>query len=178
MTSEVIPNVVYEPFQAAGWLLSRHDWAHHLVDRVGGWIDTANVGGPGPLPDLDAIAEGLNAYDRHLVEWKAYVESHREPNDRSYGDERAYERAYEAWEQAGPQITDPFARAYAPMSSGEKRFFRMLGIFAPGGRVRFNLDDTNGVSLQCCAPPIYGAPAPHRSFPEDWADLIAASVKR
>lgn len=166
------PNAAYEPYQAAAWLLSRHDHAAHLVDRVGSWLDDNRPGAyDGTLwsrvPDLDLIAEGIAAADRFGVEWHAYEELHRPPRD---------DAAYERWRDAGPDTDNPFALSYLPMSGGEKRFFRMLAILAPGHRTPFHLDDTSGVSLRCCSPGHYGAPRPHTSFGEDWAALIAGAV--
>lgn len=164
----------WEPYQAAAWLVRRHDHAQHILDRVDCWATEEG----NRFPDLQKLAEGINAADQYGVEWKAYEYSH--PAPRLSGDsaeaERAHERAYERWEQAGPQTSDPVALAYLPMSSGEKRLLRVLAILAPTTRVRFHLDDTDGISLRCCSPDHFGGTPPHRSFLDDWRDLISERV--
>lgn len=176
ISANEVPNATYEPHQAGRWLVSRHRHLGHLLDRVDGWLEEEDA----ETPDLDLIAEGINAADQYGVEWKAYEDRTPPPrlSSDSLTDEYFHERAYEQWEQAGPNTDNPFALAYLPMSSGEKRLFRMLAILAPGQRIRFHLDDTNGVSLQCCSPSHYGGPYPHPSFGEDWARLIAGAVAR
>lgn len=165
-------SALYEPYQAGRWLVSRHRHLGHLLDRVNGWLEEEDA----ETPDLDLIAEGINAADQYGVEWKAYEEGNRPPSLAGWrGDEAAYERAHERWSKAGPRISNPFAAAYLPMSSGEHRVFRMLAVLSPGYRVGFHLDDTSGISLQCCSPSFYGEPTPHVSFVADWADLVAGA---
>lgn len=166
----------WEPYQAAAWLVRRHDHAQHILDRVDCWATEEG----NRFPDLQKLAEGINAADQYGVEWKAYEYSHPAPRANGFLDDDArdevYERAYDAWEKAGPEINNDVATAYLPMSSGEKRLLRVLAIFAPAVRVQFHLDDTDGISLRCCSPDHFGGTPPHRSFLDDWRDLISERV--
>lgn len=164
-------NPTWEPYQAAAWLVRRHDHAQHILDRVECWGDPEE---DNRFPDLDRLAAGINAADQYGVEWKAY--EYRRPAPYNNGDDERYERLYDEWEQAGPTTNDPVALAYLPMSSGEKRLLRVLAILAPTPRVLFSLGDTDGIGLQCCAPGFYGAPPKHRTFMDDWRDLITGGV--
>ncbi|NUP79739.1 MAG: hypothetical protein HOV96_19560 [Nonomuraea sp.] len=168
-------NPTWEPYQAAAWLVGRHDQAQHILDRVDCWATEDNGK---KFPDVQKLAEGINAADQYGVEWKAYEYSHPAPRltSDSMTDEYLFDRAYEQWEEAGPQTDDPVALAYLPMSSGEKRLLRVLAILAPAVRVRFSLGDTDGIGLQCCAPGFYGAPPKHQTFMDDWRQLITGGV--
>lgn len=167
-------NPVYEPYQAAAWLVRRHDHAQHILDRVDCWATEEG----NRFPDLAKLAEGINAADQYGVEWNAYADSTRPPSLAGWrGDEAAYERAHESWEQAGPKVTNPVAYAYLPMSSGEHRFLRVLAVLAPVTRVQFNLSDADSISLRCCYPgggP--GAGPAHTPFLDDWRQLIAGKI--
>lgn len=167
-----IPHANHHPYKAAAWLVDRHDHAAALIDRVDGWL----TGYPERTPDLAMIADGINSYDAYRAAWDDYEKNSYQPRPSSFGDdERAYERAWDHWDAAGPKCPSGFPAAYAPMSSGEHRLFRMLAVFgAP--RIRFSLEDAS-VSLQCCSAPSWGAPRPHRPFSEDWAELITKAVE-
>jgi hypothetical protein len=102
------------PYDGAGWIVERHEWAQEIVGRVVGSLE--------PTHDdegahwLDRLAQAIN--DRYAwgLAWDEYKARTREPED---------DAAWDAWEQAGPQPT-PGARAFGVMSSGEKRLARLI----------------------------------------------------
>lgn len=178
MTTATKLDPVYDPTVAAAWLLARHPDAAHFVSRLGVWFEPED-GDTTRYPDLESLAHGINAADELGVEWKAYEYSHPAPRAHGFLDDDArdelYERAYDEWERKGPQTDNPVALAYGPMSSGEKRVLRMLAVLTPSGRVRFALGDLDGISLSCC---YWHGQLVHRSFVDDWCDLISGRVMR
>ena len=172
-----IPDVLDNPYKAATWLIDRHEWAEHLITQVDAWTTIYEEGVEVRAVDVGLIAEGLNAYDRYRAEWEDYTNRVSPPYASRYQSDEAYERACDEYDKAGPKISNPFASRYAPMSSGEHRLFRMIGVLSSGQRVRFNIGDAS-VSLQCCSPATLGGPRPHTSFDVDWAMLISGAVVR
>lgn len=174
-TSTYTPDVFDHAYRAATWLVDRHESATHLITRVDAWTTMYVDGDEVPAVNLDAITEGLNAYDRWRIAWDDYKYGNPMPSQYSYGDdEAAHQRACDRWEARGPKINNQFASRYAPMSSGEHRLFRMLGIFT-GTRAQFSIFDMS-VSFQCCSPGVFGGPRPHASFMADWAMLISGAA--
>lgn len=169
-----VPDVFDHPYKAATWLVARHDSAKPLISRAGAWTTMWEGGAEVPAVALGIISEGLNAYDEWRAAWDAYLYANPMPSESRYDDEDAFNTACDRWEAAGPQITNNFAKAYGPMSSGERRFFRLLGIL-DNPRIKFTLFDAS-VSFTCCSPAMLGAPRPHTSFTADWAMLISCAV--
>jgi hypothetical protein len=167
-----IPHAIYDPTEAGAWLLHRHSWAAHLVDRLDAWL-TPDDDDVIRYPDLESLAMGINAADQLGVEWKAY--EYRNPAPVA-ADEHG-ERAYDEWQRRGPKTDNGIARAYGPMSSGEKRLLRLVAVLGPTPRVQFSLDDASGIGLQCCSD-AQRAGEPHPTFVADWARLISEAVSR
>lgn len=136
-------NAVFEPYKAAGWLASRHDTLLDLLDRLAAWTEDSPR-----LPDVESVAVAVNEYDADSLAWKEYSDRRPAPFD---------DALYDAWEAEGPK-SSILAKVIAPMSSGEKRYLRMLAVLAPATRVRFNLGDTDGVDAE---------------YRTDWRRLIA-----
>lgn len=177
-TPTAIPDVKDDPFKAATWLVDRHPSAAQLVTRVNAWT-SIHIAGVESAVDLDVISEGIHAYDKWATEWDAYAYRTPPPTMVDWLDnDKLYEQAYDRWQAAGPPLTNPFAVRYGPMSGGEKRLFRMLGVFSSTRRIEFNVFDTSGVSFQCCTPGMFGYPAPHTSFAVDWAMLVVHGVSQ
>lgn len=112
-----------DPYQAANWVAERHPWARELARRVVGITEEDWINGRVPTYWIDDLAQAVLDHQANGVEWAEY-ELRTPPPPEQY-DEAASERAYERWQQAGPKGTFG-ARAYGPMSSGEKRGIRLL----------------------------------------------------
>lgn len=145
MSTTTPPNALYEPNAAVAWLLARHATPRRLVDRLGAWLKA------GELPDVDRIAWAVNDYDRHRARWQEYSDRHPVPDD---------EDRYNEWEAAGPADSiGTLANVIGPMSGGEKRMLRMLGMLADSTpAIRFCLSDIDGVDAE---------------FRTDWRRLVA-----
>lgn len=156
MTAE--PPPVGDAWASAAWLLSRHAMLAQLADRVG--VTRTDPDDPLPDLDLDLLAEGIRAHDEHSAAWARYEREH--PLGRAVDDDQ-----YERWRQAGPTLPDTeagrVARAFGPMSSGEKRRLRLLAFFAPGG-TRIAPDTFDGLDDD------------GRATVRDWLDAVAAYV--
>lgn len=103
------------PYEGAGWIVERHEWAQEIVGRVVGPLDERGEEGE---HWLDRLAQAIN--DRHA--WGEAWDAYRDRNPEPQGDDEA---AYDRWDAAGPQAT-PGARAFGVMSSGEKRLARLI----------------------------------------------------
>lgn len=127
--SEVPPTNNY---QAADWLLFRHEWARQNVARVVGRE---------PLVDddfdwLDALADAWADLQKHDAAWAEYSARVREP--RSNDDE------WEMWRDAGPHAS-PAAHELGVMSPGEQRIMRLLATLHPTKRVEWSMSDLDGL---------------------------------
>lgn len=122
----------------AYWLLARNPYAAALVRRAIGsdplqdvLIDYADTYWPGELADI------ITDLDEHTAAWAAYENAHPRPSP--FGsDEAAFDRAYDAWADAGPQAPESLA-GVTGMSGGELRALRCLA--ALGGPVRWEAHD-------------------------------------
>ncbi|WP_125775355.1 hypothetical protein [Antribacter gilvus] len=117
-----------DPYQAADWLVNRHEWARQLVARVipGGTTD----------PDwLDHYAHAFAAYEDHATAWKTYRATH-------WISDYATDTEYDAWQAAGPQAP-PAAASLGAMSSGEARMCRLIATLHPAQRVAWSLADVD-----------------------------------
>lgn len=149
------PNAHALAYQAGEWLVSRHDMLRRLVERCDCWeVESGPV-----MPDLEKLARGINAADRHGELWSNYEYASPPPTYSRYESDRAFDRAQEAWAKAGPKLKDAVALSFMPMSGGEKRMLRMLAMLAPSTRVRFNLSDSEGVD---------------RGYRDDWLRLVSS----
>jgi len=119
MTDEVPSN----PYQAAAWLRSRHQWLDQLVTRVCGPDDGSERGSEW----VEAIVGGFNDIYETGLRWEEYERTTPEPRDRD--DDNAFYR----WQDAGPQYATDAAKAMAPMSSGELRVLRLVTTLSRDG---------------------------------------------
>lgn len=149
MTTEAVPNAIYDSQAGMLWLLTQphNATARRLVDRLGCWIKMLN----GDLvPDVDGIAQAVIQHDAYMDEWRAYC-------DRSPAPHTDSDAVYERWENAGPPCPSA-ARVIGPMSSGEKRMVRMLAALSTNDRVEFSISDLDGIDSE---------------FRRDWRRLVA-----
>lgn len=118
-----------DPVAAAAWLAGRHPIVQQIVARIVGpdWAD---------VHWAQALANTINEEPALNAAWDDYGRTHPEPA--RTGDLDASERAWEAWAQAGPRGSAQW-RAYAPMSSTEKRLVRLLATLAD--RVPWTVED-------------------------------------
>lgn len=120
MTARTVPPSLSDPYEAADWLLSRHDWPRALVARV-------------VLPSedqphwLDQLADAYTDLTAHEAAWARYEATHRQPG--TY----ATDADWDAWQAAGPRPSDA-AHALAVMSGGEQRMCRLIATLHPTDR--------------------------------------------
>ena len=118
-------------YQAADWLIARHEFARSNVARVVG---------RDPLADdefdwLEALADAWIATREHDAEWALYAARTREPRD---------DDAWEAWRAAGPEAS-PAVHQLGVMSSGERRVVRLVATLHPNKRVEWVTSDVEGL---------------------------------
>lgn len=127
-TPRTFPPSVIDPFLAADWLLARHEWVRHLIQRIA-------LPGQDRPHWLDQLAEAYADLAAHAADWKRYEATHRPPGS------FASDAEWDAWEAAGPELTDA-ARALAVMSAGEQRMCRLVATLHPDSRdVGWHVDD-------------------------------------
>lgn len=119
-TTRTFPPSLSDPYTAADWLMARHDWPRHLVNRV-------VLPGEDPPHWLDQLADAYADLDAHATAWAAYEATHRQPG--TY----ASDAEWDAWEAAGPQQSGA-ARALGVMSGGEQRVCRLVATLHPTHR--------------------------------------------
>ncbi|WP_369370126.1 hypothetical protein AB1046_15080 [Promicromonospora sp. Populi] len=123
-----LPSLPGNPYEAADWLVARHDWPRSLVARV-------ILRGAEHPHWLDQLADAVTDLDTYTAAWRRYEDTHPAPST-TY----ATDADWEAWEASGPTPSEA-ARALNVMSGGEARMCRLVATLHPTRRVNWHLAD-------------------------------------